>query len=329
MDAERQAALAVYLPVELEEEPSPLPRLGEPLGIPLDGSLFLDEVVRRRPSLDEPTRQRAGNLGCAVVLAEGVSHAEAVDAVRATVSLGLEHHSRGILERAEERLERHGPEPFFSIGISLAVELRLFADELTETGTASLPGTRGTLFDSSQGALFCALRRMPPLYPLMLDDRALPSGETRRFREVGDLLRCRDALQGAVKMAELMAELGFDAGLAAQHLERTRSLDELEAVRFSHLYLTACAGESIGGGFQFLPLPRHRHADVLARVYGPAGEVRGDFAQRLGERIREAAAGSSDPAGYGWAADYFLKSCFERLAEGPTAVPFLFDTPPA
>ncbi|HEY3446928.1 MAG TPA: DUF6178 family protein [Myxococcales bacterium] len=197
----------------------------------------------------------------AVMVVEGVDpgdleQAELVlVAARDTLSLGLEHASKGDLVAASVLLTTASLKRVFQVGVSLGLRLKYRADRLMKTGKASLPGFKDEpLFDGPLDAVVQGLRRKRPQLAVALEDPSAPPERMRTLRERRDLERAAQALAEAEAIADQMAALGFEAKAAAEAAASVRPEDSLVHLRFSDFALTALARELAGEGFGFEPL---------------------------------------------------------------------------
>jgi hypothetical protein len=283
------------------------------------GAPFLDQVVSR---LDPEARDRFSAalplVANAVLVFESVDVGEPADVQRAmqgvrdTLSLGVEHAARGDPERGAAILAKAPLKDLFRIGVSLALKLKFRADSLMRTGRASFPTSSNTpLFDTPIAEAIVAVRHRRPLYAPLVEG---PSGAVapRHFRSRAEIGRVEAAIAAGEKVSEVFKALGFDSAAAEAAVQSVGGEALLAQARFSDLFLTAMARDSVGEAFAFSAFPRARVGEALDRTFEVAGgetRVRQAFSSRLHDRLRSAA---QDDPGKKLAED-FADLCLLRL----------------
>ncbi|MGC4115481.1 MAG: DUF6178 family protein [Myxococcales bacterium] len=198
----------------------------------------------------------------AVMVVEGVDPGDleqaerALVAARDTLSLGLEHASKGDASAASVLLVTAPLKRVFQVGVSLGLKLKYRADRLMKAGQASLPGSKDEpLFDRPLDAAIRGVRRKRPQLAVALEDASASPEKLRTFRDRGDIERAAQALAEAEAVAGQLAQLGFEPKAAAEAAAKVRPVESLSELRFSDFVITALGRELAGLGFGFEPLP--------------------------------------------------------------------------
>ncbi len=285
------------------------------------GSSVLDQVLLRlSPEAREKFVAALPLVLNAVLVFEAVEVGDpeevrrAMQGVRDTLSLGLEHAAAGDIDRAVSVLGAAPLKEVFRAGVSVGLELRYRADRLLRGGFASFPGSRNEpLFDTPLGEAIVALRRRRPLYSPLLDGpTARPA--PRSFRSRDDVERVRRAIDSAEKLARAFQALGFEPASAEAAVRAVGGDALMTQVRYSDLFLTVAARDSVGQGLSFAALPRDRVKEALERAF----EVRGaDVHLRTGyaDRLRAVLANVLPGEDGQRLAREFVDHCARRLLD--------------
>ncbi len=233
----------------------------------------------------------------------------ALGAARDTLSLGLEHAAKGDAVAAGLLLVSAPVKRLFQVGVGCALRLKFRADRLAKSGKVQLAGVPGeTLLDEPWASAFAGVRRKRPLLA--------ESPEVQRsFRDRADVARVGELLADAERVADVFAALGFEPARAAEAAQQAVPVDQLGALRFSDLLLTALAREAAGEAFAFEPLSSGKlraFADQAFRREEGGVRLTDGFRKLAVDRIRAAKGLSAEHVG---AAERYLEKALERLLD--------------
>jgi hypothetical protein len=284
---------------------------------------FLQEAAALVPEEQRPAvgRQLLWVLNAALVV-EGTDPSDAAEVQRVTgaandtLSLGLEHASRGDPARGAALLAGAPLKRLFQVGASLALQLKFRAERLMKSGKASFPSVaRESLFDPPLAEAVAGLRRKRPLFAEALDPGG-DEGKLRALRDRADWVRLATALEEAESLAALFERLGLSTSEAERALGEGRPKEALALLTFSDLFLTAAARALLGESFAFVPLPSARLEAWAARGLNVSGGVARSSAElesAVRATLEGAARGLGAPALE--AARNLAELCLQRVQE--------------
>jgi hypothetical protein len=288
--ADREAALDNVEPVPGEETPGDLPTV---FAESLAGSPFLLKAFAsiKDPVESERVAQELTALGNRILSANLVNLGElegvrpALEEMRDTLSIGLEHLTQGEIERASSALRKSYVQTIFKTGFDLAARLRDGADALV-----NLEGFQLAMLDEEEREFVGALRRFKPLM--------IESGRFRHFKTVGDIEAAASRLDLLHRMVRTLLPM-----LPAP-------------IPFSQAFKTATIRAVLYGRFDTTPLSRSELRDLESWLKDgfrlddiDVPEALSPFAEKWWEQLRdelEPLAGQRlDPR--------FIQSIFVRL----------------
>jgi hypothetical protein len=176
----------------------------------------------------------------------------ALEEIRDTLNLSLEHLGQGQQQLTGEVLARYDIQNLFKIGFTLVSQLRDQADRVIRQGNLKLRGTDETLLEFPETEFFSGIRRLRPLFFRGIEDPAQVS--YRHFQSLSDLQVARRFLsqvevasRGFWKAVGVSCrEFSFDDSVAL-------NLDFKE-LRFSQIFNTALVNKQQGRAFAPLAL---------------------------------------------------------------------------
>lgn len=271
-----EEAASLYARVDLS---APLP---PPAGVPDEAPGFYlaprgDRSLFGR-ALDglDPERRRSADLELVAVLnaalvADAIPPAEldavraAIEAVHATLSLGLERLAGADEARASQVLAETALRRVFQIGFTLALELRWRADRLRRDLPLALE--RGSfLLEGELGDRLAALLQRRPRY---LGE----GGRVRAFSSLAEIAETAAALDAAESLGRAFRDAGLEAEPAREAVVAAWGEAGLARVRFSDLFATRLARERLGLEPSWAPLPAERLADAARALFDETGKL--------------------------------------------------------
>jgi hypothetical protein len=179
-----------------EETPGNLPLV---FADSLSGASFLMKALGAVTDPQESQRiaQELTALGNRILSANLVNLGElegvrpALEEMRDTLTIGLEHLTGGQLERGADTFKKNYVHSIFQIGFSQIAKLRNQADMMV-----AIPGFQMEMLDPNDREFVEALRRFKPL---MIED-----GRYRGFRSIGDVDAARVRLQALTAMVRTL-----------------------------------------------------------------------------------------------------------------------------
>jgi hypothetical protein len=181
-----------------EESPGHLPAV---FADSLSGGAFLLKAFEHvtDPAESDRFAQELTALGNRVLSANLINLGEmdgvrpALEEMRDTLTIGLEHLTGGRPERAPDVLRKTYVQTVFKVGFDQTARLRDFADALARVG-----GFQLTMLDSEDQEFVDALRRFKPL--------VFEGGRYRNFRALADVDQARTRLQSLQAMTKAFLE---------------------------------------------------------------------------------------------------------------------------
>lgn len=271
-----EEAASLYARVDLS---APLP---PPAGVPDEGPGFYlaprDGSTLLGRALDGlgPERRRSAELELVSVLnaalvADSIPPAEldlvrqAIEAVHATLSLGLERLAGADEERATEILESTALRRIFQIGFTLALELRWRADRLRRQLPLEIEGG-SFLPEGELGPRLSALFLRRPRY--------LAEGERiRAFSSLAEIAETSAALDEIEALGRAFQRAGLEVESAREAVLSAWGEAGLARVRYSDLFVTRLARELVGLEPSWQALPAERLQDAARALFDASGRL--------------------------------------------------------
>jgi hypothetical protein len=148
--------------------------------------------------------------------------AAVLERLSGTLDIAVEFLGRGDEERALEAVRTVPLVRLFRLGVSLIGKVRTLALALKRRGPFAASGR--DLFEPEDASVIEAVTRLRPLFPRLLDDKAV-TGE-RPFRSIADIARVTAAVERAAAAQALLRGLGVKpADIAADALDETTAAD--------------------------------------------------------------------------------------------------------
>lgn len=168
----------------------------------------------------------------------------ALEEMRDTLNLSLEHLTQGQDGLAGGVFQRHDVQGLFKIGFNLISQLRDQADRIFRRGNLSLERSEEVLLEFPEAEFYSGIKRLRPLFFEGIEDPGKSS--YRHFQSLADLERAKELLdQIDLMSAAFWQVVGISAGEFPVGLFNV-SRKEL---RFSQIFNTAVINYLIGGLF--------------------------------------------------------------------------------
>lgn len=214
-------------------------------------------------------------------------------AVRATLSLGLEHLCGDDAAEASAQLRRVALKRIFQVGFTRTLELQWRAQRLAGELPLQLVGAELFLPERPDGEALAALLQRRPRYHGGLDGPAAAPGD-RAFSSLDELGRATQALDRIEALGRALQAAGLDPQRATARVVEAWGEAGLARVRFAELFSTAAARLAAGLGFSFEALPPDRLETAAFAAFSEDGTLNPSF--RLESVAAWQALAGDDPA---------------------------------
>jgi hypothetical protein len=233
---------------------------------------YLLEALQRISSKEEAEkiRQSLAALANRVLSVHTVTPGDvekvqpALQEIRDTLSLALEHLAEGQPVKAVEILRENSVQVLFKTGFNLIVAVRDEAEQISRDSGLRLEGCGETLLELPNEEFFSGLRRLQPLFFEGLDDP--PKSTYRNFQRLRDIQMARERLREIAHLArgfwKLLPNLAVRKGLSSLS-GCNLSKDE---IRFSQVFNTACLNLFGSGRLSAEPLDMSGLGEIIMRA---------------------------------------------------------------
>jgi len=171
----------------------------------------------------------------------------ALEEMRDTLNLSLEHLTQRQDSLAGGVLQQHDVQGLFKIGFNLISQLRDQADRIFRRGNLRLAGSEETLLEFPEAEFYSGIKRLRPLFFEGIEDPCKSS--YRHFQSLADLAQAKQLLdQIDVMSSAFWQMLGISAGEFATDPSVTLNVTRKD-LRFSQIFNTAVIRDLMTGVF--------------------------------------------------------------------------------
>jgi hypothetical protein len=188
----------------------------------------------------------------------------ALQEIRDTLSLALEHLAEGQPVSAVEILRKNSVQVLFKTGFNLIAAVRDEAEQISSDTGLRLEGCRETLLESPNEEFFSGLRRLQPLFFQGLDEPPKPI--YRNFQRLKDIQIGRERLREIGLLARGFWRLFPNVAVRAALSSLSHCNLSKDEIRFSQVFNTACLNLSGSGRFTAEPLDLSGLRETLMRA---------------------------------------------------------------